>query len=669
MKATFEHRETANHARTSMLLTCGALLVLLVSVAPSCGGRSLSKTEANGDGTDSHTHWLGRCVEDEDCAEGLDCVCGVCSRSCDTEAACVALGEAPVCIEFTCASGDDESRVMALCTRECLRDEDCPTGNACENGVCTPAASFVEAGHCYELDEEACEDDLECDPRFGLPVDVEAQCYGRSAFATCAPRDGACDDAVTLAVDEAGRCWFFGSICYDPGFSYLSVSDERCPLDSNQDYPTCSGDPDSSPESRPDPSEDCEGGACDHCYELDEAACVADPRCARRMGSPVDTEAQCIEDVAFAICAPFDSGCADLETMARDAVGNCWIFGSICYDPGFAYPLGGDGDCRRGYPLCAELTPPVDGCDAIDVRDTRVDCTSTEGWYWNGSACTSVLICACEGEECERRYATRDDCDVYWAGCSGTVPSCIEARIPSGLSIADIAEDWSSEIGPEGEWIAAAWDDAFDSSIPLGGCPRVEGSGRVEACRGLRFTREGDEVLQVKLSLPVEDWEQLDVNAGDPVELRLTETEFAVRKLGTELPLIYVAASAHTWVPATWSIGPFVLRAGAPYCKRPQAFEPQCGDWVVVPRSMELLVPGASLSSESPALRGDTLTLEPLRSAEFELELGGLERARYRVVHDTSLFTGWEHPAGEQCGIFITPQMLPSLSLVRLRLD
>lgn len=80
---------------SAALLSCLALA--------SCG-----QTDAGG--SDSNTHWLKTCESDDDCGS-LDCLCGVCSRSCEETSDCRGLGSSAVCE----ASADCSDDAPSLC--------------------------------------------------------------------------------------------------------------------------------------------------------------------------------------------------------------------------------------------------------------------------------------------------------------------------------------------------------------------------------------------------------------------------------------------------------------------------------------------------------------------------------------------------------------------------
>lgn len=88
----------------------------------------------------SNTNWLRSCDTDDECG-GLECLCGVCTRSCDAQT-CRAIDSLAACVtpgpSAFAACGRDFVDT-ALCTIACTRDADCATVSAsllCIGGAC-----------------------------------------------------------------------------------------------------------------------------------------------------------------------------------------------------------------------------------------------------------------------------------------------------------------------------------------------------------------------------------------------------------------------------------------------------------------------------------------------------------------------------------------------------
>jgi hypothetical protein len=101
-----------------------------VVIAPGCGA-----TDTQNGGTDSNTHWLEPCERDSECDEGLSCVCGVCTASCDDDDACSELDGASCALANTCAGPREETSCVVGCSndRAC---GDLGTDFVCDGGQC-----------------------------------------------------------------------------------------------------------------------------------------------------------------------------------------------------------------------------------------------------------------------------------------------------------------------------------------------------------------------------------------------------------------------------------------------------------------------------------------------------------------------------------------------------
>jgi hypothetical protein len=88
----------------------------------------------------SETHFLTACSES--CAQGAECVCGACTRTCDDDAACRAFAVSAACVALAprIAEGRcDADAPPAMCDVPCLHESDCASlgrGYRCESGYC-----------------------------------------------------------------------------------------------------------------------------------------------------------------------------------------------------------------------------------------------------------------------------------------------------------------------------------------------------------------------------------------------------------------------------------------------------------------------------------------------------------------------------------------------------
>jgi hypothetical protein len=82
---------------------------------------------------------------EQSCAEGLECVCGVCTRSCTSDRTCVSLASNAICLG-TDAIGDtrvceqkERSDSPRVCDARCSDDRECRDGLTCRGGLCREA--------------------------------------------------------------------------------------------------------------------------------------------------------------------------------------------------------------------------------------------------------------------------------------------------------------------------------------------------------------------------------------------------------------------------------------------------------------------------------------------------------------------------------------------------
>lgn len=96
----------------------------------ACGG-------AAGVTSNSETHFLGLCTEGS-CGDGLSCICGVCTVTCDPARSCGALHPDAICtVPSSSSCGDDTE--PSVCDVDCDDDDDCASlgeGYDCQAGFC-----------------------------------------------------------------------------------------------------------------------------------------------------------------------------------------------------------------------------------------------------------------------------------------------------------------------------------------------------------------------------------------------------------------------------------------------------------------------------------------------------------------------------------------------------
>jgi hypothetical protein len=352
------------------VLTASCLAVL------GCGARS------DGLATDTKTNWLANCKDEDDCAEGLACACGVCTVGCDSDTTCASFDSKAECFHPDCASG----------------------------GVCALLETSLEGNHSglfencprsaedYRLERGECPDTLDCGAGT-LPFEDECGCG-------CAP-DPECDaDAPYVA--NAIDCGLIVFTC-DPGDTRFDDSC-GCGCKAINPVPTCS-----QPVERyvataagcanTDFDVDCEEGV----WFEDDCGC----------GCTLPTDAECPGERDYSLlgdaCQNAAIDCSEGYVNFEDACG-CGCEPEPVCDPSVDYVVYGgcegvDFDCEEGQ------QPIIDTCGCgCKAMDAAVECPRVDDAYSQlGARCDAVEInCAVE------TIYFRDECGC---GCEPN-PAC-----------------------------------------------------------------------------------------------------------------------------------------------------------------------------------------------------------------------------------------------------
>src|SRR5688572_3560953 len=102
-------------------------LVAVLLLAGGCG-TTLGFSE-------SETHFLELCQDQ--CGAGLECICGICSKTCDSVDPCRVLAARASCETRSVGACADEP--ASLCDVKCASDVECDdlgSGYVCEAGAC-----------------------------------------------------------------------------------------------------------------------------------------------------------------------------------------------------------------------------------------------------------------------------------------------------------------------------------------------------------------------------------------------------------------------------------------------------------------------------------------------------------------------------------------------------
>lgn len=101
---------------------------------------------------DSKSNWLRSCSARSECPQDADCVCGVCTKPCESADACSGLssGQA-LCLDPDqqglpeCGGDHDPVSASRICLLACKQNAECGTAQSCFRGVCI-SATLADAG-------------------------------------------------------------------------------------------------------------------------------------------------------------------------------------------------------------------------------------------------------------------------------------------------------------------------------------------------------------------------------------------------------------------------------------------------------------------------------------------------------------------------------------------
>lgn len=149
------------------------------------------------------THFLESC--DTGCAAGYECLCGVCTLSCDDDQVCEGELDAATCQASNSACGSEAS----VCDVACSDDDDCAEmgeGFQCQSGQCRDA-DYEPPDPPDPTDEIECPED--CSLVRGFPEDTADGCVDIRATVEGADSPGVpvactCDDPVR---SEDAQCY------------------------------------------------------------------------------------------------------------------------------------------------------------------------------------------------------------------------------------------------------------------------------------------------------------------------------------------------------------------------------------------------------------------------------------------------------------------------------
>lgn len=151
---------------------------------------------------DSGSDWLKPCDgADEECGADLECLCGVCTQGCESDAACSDLSP--------------EAR-------------------------CTPKVSAPYADNCQAGEPRLiCEGPAKSNtPLIGRPYDPRG-CYGTPQLAGYNTWGTPCRDVESYAIDPQVNCWLFPTTCLPDGFINADINPLVNPIPCNRTNIEC----------------------------------------------------------------------------------------------------------------------------------------------------------------------------------------------------------------------------------------------------------------------------------------------------------------------------------------------------------------------------------------------------------------------------------------------
>jgi len=128
------NQNTDSEYRRISVFFQAAFLSILLAVMSGCDSKVID-TQANGE-----THWMRQCSGNDTCGVGLDCLCGICTMSCDSiePMACSKAPEKSVCISDKLQEGLGcvVETAKSLCLPDC--EGGCEDDSKCVDGACVP---------------------------------------------------------------------------------------------------------------------------------------------------------------------------------------------------------------------------------------------------------------------------------------------------------------------------------------------------------------------------------------------------------------------------------------------------------------------------------------------------------------------------------------------------
>lgn len=454
MKATtmqpLELRHTISWATRLARRTTSTCLALGWLVVTACGAR----VDAGDHPASSQTHWLQACDSDATCGD-LECVCGVCTKPCERNAACSDLGAESVCsrISESCGGGS----AADVCTKKCSEeseDEQCGALDECIEGVCRhpestepvpePTSTPLHDAGQTPLDASSPASPLS----LGQACESDGQCEsGACRSATCSDADAVC--VPTEATCNADLVQYCGC----DGVTFQGSSGGPGCAGARYAYEGPCGSGTQPAGARCNVHDDCESGICEGvgCGDFE------------------------------GVCAAEERTCTDDLRNFCDCDGNMFWASSSC-----------PGERHREETDCPYKAMDGDPCEAHD------DCASG---ICEGEGCDVPGRCASRDRICTDDLQPYCGCDGVWFFGSSTCPGgryddALECKAPDGEActthedcVSGICEGLGCEAG---QGVCAASErGCTEDEVAYCTCEGVTvyGSG---SCPGVRYASEGE---------------------------------------------------------------------------------------------------------------------------------------------------------------------------------
>ena len=440
------------------LALLGSLMVAASVVR--CGGTTQSGSES---------HFLAECAATSECEQGLECECGVCTRSCAADTECDALAASARCVQrpgcetTICdapdagnregGAGDCQGSVEAYCASRSACVSEWPPG---ERALCgqDPRVLNVAVGcgarniaryqgtdtrALYYYDSSTGQLVAITSHTLGTtscvagPPDFDAALAETAAYEECSWMSVGCLDSgsTDARADAAGGC-DANSECSDFIFcngAEVCGADHACQAGTPPDEGTFCGQ-----------DRICQAGDCvvapspTEWTSCTDEACLCDglAACAaveRQVALPLGS-------MGSRVCGVQGDQCvvsAYDETEGGVTVLRCEVpLGDSC-DDGVTLAAGSPycesvlscnvlmQSCPADLLACPSVSPPT--CSAVDPTAFG-DCTLSLGYAFDGTGCVPMSGCDCD-PSCDSFFATRDEC---WTGCSRSCTDVVAAR-------------------------------------------------------------------------------------------------------------------------------------------------------------------------------------------------------------------------------------------------